>query len=75
MSALDDLTRKLGLLSTAPKGTAQTWAQKTRALLKEGKTGDQAAMIAAKQVFPSEFDPTRYRSDGPSIEGLVDAIE
>jgi len=75
MSALDDLTRKLGLLNTAPKGAAQRWALETRALMWEGNTPDQAAMIAAKEVFPSEFVPTRCRSDGPSMEALVEAIE
>jgi hypothetical protein len=43
--------------------------------MKEGNISNQAAMIAAKEVFPSEFDPIRYRSDGPSIEALVEAIE
>jgi hypothetical protein len=74
MSTLDDLTRKLGLLQTASIGTAKKWAQRTRALAKQRNTWDQAAMTAATEVFPAEFNPTRYRSEG-SIEALVAAIE
>ena len=73
MSALDDLTRKLALKQTASKSTAKKWAQRTRALVKEGKTSDQAAMIAAMEVFPSEFAPKDYRKG--SVEALLDAIE
>ena len=74
MSALDDLTRRLGLLQTASKDAAKIWAQRTRALEKQGKTWDQAAMTAATEVFPSEFKPNSYRSES-SIEALLDAIE
>ena len=75
MSALDDLTRKLGLLQTASKESARKWVQRTRALEKQGKTWDQAAMTAATEVFQAEFKPSRYRREGISIEALLDAIE
>jgi len=74
MSTLNNLTRKLGLLQTASKDAARKWAQRTRELAKQGKTSDQAAMTAATEVFPSEFKPINYRSDG-SVEALLDAIE
>src|SRR5262249_497771 len=75
MGLLDDHARKLDMRQTGAKGAAKDWAQRTRALVKDGKTWEQAAVIAAKQVFPSEFDPLRYRREGLSIEALVEAIE
>jgi len=35
---------------------AKKWAQRTRALAKQGKTWDPAAMTAATEVFPAEFN-------------------
>jgi hypothetical protein len=75
MSALDDLTRKLRLSQTASKDAAKKWAKRTRALAEGGMKWDQAGATAAKELFPAEFFPTRYRSDGPSTEALVEAIE
>ena len=75
MSVLDDLTRKLRLSQTASKDAATKWAKRTRALTEAGMKWDQAGATAAKELFPAEFFPTRYRSDGPSTEALVEAIE
>ena len=35
---------------------------------------DQAAIIAAKNIFPAEFKPTQYKHAGP-IEPLLEDIE
>jgi hypothetical protein len=75
MSALDDLTRKLRLSQTASKDAAKKWVKRTRALAEAGMKWDQAGPTAAKELFPAEFFPTRYRSDGPSTEALVEALE
>jgi hypothetical protein len=73
MSVLDDLTRKLRLSQTASKNAAKKWAKRTRALAEAGMKWEGAT--AAKELFPAEFVPTRYRSNGPSTEALVEAIE
>jgi hypothetical protein len=75
MSALDDLGRKLRMRQTPSKDAAKMWAQRTRALVEEGKTWDQGAMIAATELFASDFKPTEYDTQKGSIEALVDAIE
>jgi len=75
MSVLDDLTRKLRLAQTASKDAAKKWAKRTRALAEAEMKWDQAGPTAAKELFPAEFSPTRYRNDGPSTEALVEALE
>ena len=75
MSVVDDLTRKLRLSQTASKDAAKKWAKRTRALAEAVMKWDQAGATAAKELFPADFVPTRYRSDGPSTETLVEAIE
>jgi hypothetical protein len=74
MSVRDDLARKLGLLQTPPLPQAKDWSNRTRELMKNGESADNAAMIAAKAVFPAEFNPTKYDPKG-SVEALLDAID
>jgi hypothetical protein len=74
MTALDDLAHKLGLLQTPPRDTAKEWASRCRELVKDGTTLDQAAIIAAKNIFTAEFKPTHYKHTG-SIEMLIGEIE
>ena len=76
MSVLDDLTRQMVLLQTASPTTAKQWAQKTRKLTDEGKSWHQAAIEAAREVFPADFKDTNYRyGNGSVVQGLVEAIE
>ena len=74
MTALDDLARKLGLLQTPSRDAAKEWATRCRELSGSGTTFDQAAIIAAKNIFPGEFRPTQYKHTGP-IETLLEDIE
>ena len=73
--ALERLTRKLGLLQSASKDTAQKWARRTRELQGQKHSLDQAAIRAANETFPSEFVPTKYKYDGDELEGLLSDIE
>jgi hypothetical protein len=41
----------------------------------QGHTLDQAAMMAAKEIFPAEFQPTRYAGANYAIESLLAEIE
>src|SRR5262249_60228679 len=50
MGVLDDLTRKLDLRQTEAKGAA--WAQRTRALVKDGKTWEPAMLSATDAKSP-----------------------
>jgi hypothetical protein len=74
MSALDDLAQKLGLLQNPSREAAKEWTARCRELAAGGTTLDQAAIIAAKNIFPSEFKPIQYKHTGP-IETLIDEIE
>ena len=75
MSALDDLARKLGLLQIPSKDAALEWASRCRELTEDGTALDQAAIVAAKNVFPTEFKPIQYKHADPIIETLLDEIE
>jgi hypothetical protein len=69
------LVRKLGLKQTPGKDTMKEFAKRSRALQREGRTVDQAAMFAAKEKFPAEFEPTRYDNQGEPMETLLADIE
>ena len=69
------VVRKLGLKQTPGKDIMKEFAERSRALQREGRTVDQAAMIAAKEKFPAEFEPTRYANQGESMETLLAGIE
>ena len=69
------LVRKLGLKQTPGKDTMKEFAECSRALQHVGRTIDQAAIIAAKEKFPAEFEPTRYANQGESMETLLADIE
>jgi hypothetical protein len=74
MNALEELARKLGLTQTPSSDAAKEWASRCRELAEDGTTFDQAAIVAAKNIFPTEFRPTQYKQVG-SIETLLDEIE
>ena len=69
------LVRKLGLKQTPGKDTMREFAERSRALQREGRTIEQAAMIAAIDKFPAEFEPTRYANQGEPMETLLADIE
>jgi hypothetical protein len=73
MSVLDDLAGVLGLLHSPGKAAALDWAQRTREEMGKGRTADQAAMIAAANVFPAEFKGVSYKSG--SVEKLLKGID
>jgi hypothetical protein len=73
MSVLDDLVGVLGLLHSPGKDAALEWAQRTREEMGKGRTADQAAMVAAANVFPAEFKPVSYNSG--SVEKLLEGID
>jgi hypothetical protein len=75
MSALDELARKLGLLQTPSRDAALEWASRCRELTDDGTALDQAAIVAAKNVFPTEFRPVQYKHADPQIETLLEEIE
>jgi hypothetical protein len=75
MSALDELARKLGLRQTPSTDAAQEWASRCRELTDDGTALDQAAIVAAKNVFPTEFKPIQYKHADTKIETLLDEIE
>jgi hypothetical protein len=72
---LDRLTRKLGLLQSASRDSAQRWARRTRELLAQKQSADQAAIKAAKEIFDAEFVPTRYKYQNDEIEQLLSDID
>jgi hypothetical protein len=69
------LTRKLGLKQTPGKEAMKKFAKRARALQGEGRTVDQAAIMAAKEKFPAEFEPTHYANQGEPMETLLADIE
>jgi hypothetical protein len=81
MSVTDDLTKKLVLLQTASLQQAKDWSKRTRELMKEGCSADQAAIKAATTVFVAAvFKPTNYKYDRPedpkgSVGELLKAID
>jgi hypothetical protein len=75
MSALDDLARKLGLLQTPSRDAALEWVSRCRELTEDGTALEQAAIVAAKNVFPTEFRPIQYKHADPTIETVLDEVE
>jgi hypothetical protein len=71
----DRFARKLGLSQTPGKAVMQGFATRTRELVREGRTVDQAAMMAAKEKFPAEFQPTHYAGVSDTMETLLADIE
>ena len=71
------LAHTLGLSQSPGKDVMKKFAARTRALQRqqEGRTLDQAAMMAAKDIFPAEFQPTRYAGANHAIEPLLIEIE
>jgi hypothetical protein len=69
------LVRKLNLLQSPGEGTMQAFAKRVRELHRDGHNVDAAAIVAAKEKFPAEFQPTRYVSGSPAIEDLLAEIE
>jgi hypothetical protein len=70
------LAHTLGLSQSPGKDVMKKFATRTRALQQQqGRTLDQAAMMAAKEIFPAEFQPTRYAGANHAIELLLTEIE
>lgn len=69
------LVRKLELKQTPGEDAMKEFVERTRALQGEGRTTDQAAIMAAKEKFSAEFEPTRYNSQGEPMEKLLADIE
>jgi hypothetical protein len=69
------LVRKLGLKQTPGRDAMKGFAKRARALQDKGRTVDQAAIIAAKEKFPAEFEPTHYPNQGEPMESLLADIE
>jgi hypothetical protein len=71
------LTHKLGLSQSPGKDVIKKFAARTRVLQQQqqGRTADQAAMMAASEIFPGEFQPTRYAGANHAIEPLLIEIE
>jgi hypothetical protein len=53
------------------------FAKRIRELLQQqqGRSLDQAAMMAANETFPAEFQPTRYAGANHAMEPLLVEIE
>ena len=71
----DRLARKLGLLQSPGKAMAQRFARRTRELQSQCRTVDQASITAASEIFPGEFQPTRYSTHGDDMGDLLADIE
>jgi hypothetical protein len=71
----DRLTGKLGLIHTPGKDAMKGFAERVRILQEQGRTADQAAVMAAIKKFQAEFQPTRYYYHGEPIETLLAIIE
>jgi len=69
------LTRKLGLIQTPGSEAMRAFAMRVRELQKQGRTLDQAAIMAATDKFPAEFKATGYANSGEPIEPLITEIE
>jgi hypothetical protein len=72
---LDRLVRKLGLPKMPSKAAAQLFAQRTRESQRQGLTDDQAAIQAALNVFPNEFQAVRYAGSGDGLETVLADVE
>jgi hypothetical protein len=69
------LVRKLGLKQSPGEDTMKDFANRARTLQAAGRTVEQAAIMAAKEKFAAEFEPTRYDNQGESMEVLLADIE
>jgi hypothetical protein len=69
------LVLKLGLSVTPSKDTMKKFAARTRELQGEVYTVDQAAMMAAKEIFPSDFKEHVYAGVRVDMETLLADIE
>jgi hypothetical protein len=71
------LAHKLGLSQSPGNDVMKKFAARTHALQQQqqGRTLDQAAMMAAKEIFPAEFQPARYAGANHAIEPLLAEIE
>ncbi len=49
-------------------------AKRTRELRGENESADRAAILAANEIFPSEFKPAQYAGP-PTIDVLLEAID
>jgi hypothetical protein len=68
------LARKLHLLATPGTVAMKEFAALVRDLMNAGQTADQAAITAASQKFPAEFQSQLYNYQG-SIETILANIE
>jgi hypothetical protein len=68
------LAQKLGLSQSPGKAVMQRFAARTRELLK-GRTVDQAAMMAAKETFPGEFQPNVYAGVNHAMDPMLSEID
>jgi predicted nuclease of restriction endonuclease-like RecB superfamily len=70
------LAHKLGLQQTPGKDVTKKFAERTREL-QHGRdlTDDQAAIVAANEIFRSDFVLTRYDSRGEPMEELLGDVQ
>jgi hypothetical protein len=68
------LAQKLGLSQSPGKDVMKKFAARTRELLK-GRTIDQAAMMAAQEIFPAEFRPNVYGGVNHAMDPLLLEID
>jgi hypothetical protein len=70
------LARKLGLKQTPGKDVTKKFAERTRELQRgRGLTDSQAAIVAANEIFQSDFVLTQYDNLGEPMEKLLADIE
>jgi hypothetical protein len=70
------LVRYLGLLNTPGKDVMKKFDTRTRELQRAGRTIDQAAMMAATEIFPAEFNRRHdYAGVAVDMETLLADIE
>jgi hypothetical protein len=71
------LSHKLGLSQSPGTPVMKRFATRTRELhqQQQGRTLDQAAMMAAHESFPAEFQPAHFAGANHAIEPLLAEIE
>jgi hypothetical protein len=69
------LAHKLGLRQSPGKDVMQKFASRVRELQGQGRTVDQAAPMAAAEIFPAEFQASRYAGGRGSMEDILTEIE
>jgi hypothetical protein len=69
------LAHTLGLLQSPGKDAMQRFAKRVRELQGKGRIVDQAAPMAAAEIFPAEFQATRYAGGPGSMEDILTDIE